>query len=340
MSQRLNPLKTPSRETRKPPLSTSVVCSFYNEEDNILEMVSRLRDVFAGLATEGIVSSYEILFIDDNSTDRSNEILRTLIAAARFEGEIKLLKMSRNFGVSACVQAGLSASSGDIVIYMDCDLQDPPEVIPRLVEGYLADPLVEVVHTVRKSRIGESRIKLAITAIGYRLLRSVSTVDLELEAGDFKLLSRRVVDELGRLQEINPYMRGLVAWVGFKQTTVYYERQARFGGQTKFPVLSPGVIRNFFTSALIGFSDIPLIASSIAGLAISFFAFVGGMGFLAAIFFGIPIRDTLWLAVGISFLSGIHLLALGMLGLYIAAIHKESRRRPLYIVEYREGFSV
>ncbi len=225
--------------------------------------------MFDGLVARGEVGGYELIFVNDASTDRSEAILR---AEARRRGDIRLINMSRNFGVSPCVLAGMQHASGDAVIYMDADLQDPPELIPELIRKWKDDPEVDVVHTVRHVRLGESRIKRLLTRIGYATLRTVSSIDLPHEAGDFKLLSRRAVDQVVQYREKRPFMRGLVCSIGFKQERVYYDRQPRASGETKFPVLGWKVIRNFLDSAVISFSDVPLKLAGGLGL---LFTFVG-----------------------------------------------------------------
>jgi dolichol-phosphate mannosyltransferase len=248
--------------------------------------------------------------------------------------------MSRNFGVSACVFAGFEHSKGDVVIYMDSDLQDPPEVIPQMICAMMTRPGTEVVHTVRTRREGESFIKLLITRIGYHILKKSSSIDLPIEAGDFKLLSRRVVQELLRFKEVNPYIRGLVSWVGFSQVRIPYNREKRFSGNTKFPLFSLKVISNFFSSALIAFSDIPLTILSITGLFISGIAFIIE-SYLIGQFLVSGIAKTEILAItAFSFLAGIQLIGIGVLGLYIGPILKESRNRPRYIITSAHGVTI
>jgi dolichol-phosphate mannosyltransferase len=246
--------------------------------------------------------------------------------------------MSRNFGVSPCVMAGLLHARGDAVIYMDADLQDPPEVIPDLVHKWKSDPQVEVVHTVRHARLGESRIKRFITRIGYLTLRWVSSIDLPYEAGDFKLLSRRAVDQVVQFREKKPFMRGLVSSLGFKQEIVYYERQPRAFGSTKFPVLGIKVIRNFLDSALISFSEAPLKAATVLGV------LFGGAGLCAMVALVAAWLQTGsapgWLAAMASVLvvGGAQLACLGFLGSYVGAIYLETKGRPNFIIKEIIGF--
>jgi len=315
------------------PPTLSVVFSFYNETDVIPELVDRLRKVFGLLMGEGRLSSYELIFVNDASTDNSRELLEQL---GREKGDIRLLNMSRNFGVSPCVLAGMERATGDAVVYMDADLQDPPETISAMLAAYHEGH--DVVHTVRRSRTGETKIKLLITRLGYSILRYVSTVPIQINAGDFKLLSRRALLHLIQLKEKRPFMRGLVSWIGFKQTTIYYHREARFAGRTKFLIISPKVITNFFSSALIAFSDLPLQFSSWCGALISVSSVFYSFWLIVELLRGQPIPVWSWPIAIFAFLSGVQLFSIGLLGLYIASIHVESKRRPNYIVESSYGF--
>lgn len=313
----------------------SVILSFYNEEDVLPELIRRLRAVLRQECQQGSLSAYELIFVNDASTDRSLEIL---YAAAQGEQDLKILNMSRNFGVSPCVLAGMEYSSGEIVVYMDADLQDPPEVIPELIRAW-REQRVDVVHTVRQSRDGESRLKLWLTDVGYYVLKTVSTIQLQIEAGDFKLLSRRAAEHVIQLREKKPFMRGLVCWIGFPQTTVRYHRDARFSGDTKFPVFSRKVIRNFLDSALISFSDVPLQFSLFAGFLVSLGAFLYLIYFFIQIFRGIALPAWSPVMVAVLLLGGAQLLTIGVLGLYINSIYLEAKRRPNYILESTFGFA-
>src|SRR3990167_9583436 len=250
--------------------SLSIVFSFYNEQEVLGELIKRMRQVFENLQKENLLSRYELIFVNDASTDNS---LPILLDEAKGHEDIRVISMSRQFGVSPCVMAGLAYSSGDAAVYMDADLQDPPELIPRLLE-VMRRKNADVVHTVRESRQGESRLKLFITRIGYLTLNKFSDIHLPIEAGDFKLLSRRVVNHLLQLKEPRAFMRGLVCWVGFKQEFVPYTREPRQKGKTKFHILSPAVIDNFFNSALISFSAAPLRLAAYFGLLAIAFDFV------------------------------------------------------------------
>jgi dolichol-phosphate mannosyltransferase len=331
------PLENGSQPAMKafPAPSLSVVYSFANEEDVLPASIDRTRRVLREQEALGHISRYELIFVNDASTDRSLDIL---LAAAEGNQDIRIINMSRNFGVSPCVLAGFDYSSGDLVVYLDVDLQDPPEVIPELLSVWRERGQPDVIHTVRRVRDGETRIKKMITWVGYRILKHVSSVQLRIEAGDFKMLSRRVVRELCQLREKKPYMRGLVAWVGFKQTEIYYDRQPRGAGSTKFPVLGSKVIRNFFDSALISFSDIPLQLATLMGMLISVIAFLLLIQTLVEKFRGNNIPGWSALMVTGLFMGGMQMLFLGVIGLYINAIFLESKGRPNYIIDNTFGF--
>lgn len=309
----------------------SVVLSFFNEEENIPELVKRLRAVLTSICGD----RFELIFVNDASTDRSVELLKELAAGRR---DIKVVNMSRNFGVSVCVMAGLKYAKGNAVIYMDADLQDPPELIPALVAKWQEGDGVDVVHTTRRSRAGESGVKLGVTKLGYKILHAVSDIELRPNTGDFKLLSRRVVNELVRLNEHKPFVRGLVTWVGFTQAYVEYDRESRFAGKTKFPVLGWKVISNFLDSALISFSDVPLKVALVLGFVVSIGAFLWLIGVFAMKFLGYTIGGWAAIMATMLVLGGVQLLTIGVLGLYINAIYRESRNRPNYIVKDTIGF--
>lgn len=316
---------------KKPTIS--VVLSFFNEESVLSELVHRLRTALRA-QLKAVISGYELIFVNDASIDRSKEILMDLSGNIH---DIKILNMSRNFGVSECVMAGLKFSSGDAVIYMDADLQDPPEIIPEMIKEWLSTG-ADVVHTKRKTREGESKIKLWLTKLGYIILNKTSNITIELEVGDFKLLSRRVVNELLKLNEKKPFMRGLVNWVGFKQETIYYHREKRFAGETNAPILGWRVISNFLDSALISFSDIPLKISLIIGFLVSVGAFFYIIVVIIQKIMGWYVPGWPAIMATMLILGGVQLMTLGILGLYINNIYLESKKRPNYIVENTFGF--
>lgn len=316
-----------SKELKK----ISVILSFYNEENVLPELLTRMRAVFSELISNKTISGYELVFVNDNSKDQSEKILRSELS----HGDIVLVNMSRNFGVSECVLAGMSHATGDAMIYMDADLQDPPEVIPRMIKAWQDDPEVEVVYTTRTRRDGEHPIKMFITKLGYRFINMISDIDLPKDSGDFKLLSRRVVNHLLDLKEDKPYLRGLITWLGYKQVQVFYDREARFDGRqnSKMPVLSRKVFYYWLDRALISFSDAPLkailflgfILSSISMLYIFVVLFQKIMGWYVP---GFPA-----LMSAILLLGGIQMMMLGFVGLYVGAIFRETKMRPRYLVK-------
>ena len=309
----------------------SVILSFYNESGVIPELLARLRAVFAQAKAAGLADSHELVFVNDNSTDASEALLRQEVAA----GDVVLVNMSRNFGVSECVMAGMAQATGDAVVYLDADLQDPPEVILELLKVWQTEPEVEVVYTTRTRREGEHWLKMLVTKWGYRFINRISEIELPVDSGDFKLLSRRVVDHLSRMREDKPYIRGLVSWIGFKQRQVFYERAERFDGreQTKMPVLSKKVIYYWLDRALISFSDAPLKLILFLGLALSMVS----LSYLVVVFlqklFGLSVPGWAALMSAVLLMGGVQMIMLGFIGLYVGAIFRECKRRPQYLVK-------
>ena len=214
----------------------SIVLSFRNEEENIKELVERIVKSLANLSNW----KYEIIFVNDDSTDDSKNILLSL----QKKFPIKVINMSRNFGIDPCVLAGFKNSKGDAIIYLHSDLQDPPEIIPDLINKY--EEGFDVVHTVRTKRHGESKFRMFVTKIAYKIIHSLSDLNLPIQAGDYKLISRRALDKILLQKEFRPYVRGLSVWVGYKQAFHHYEREARGGGESKMPLLSAGPVGDFY----------------------------------------------------------------------------------------------
>lgn len=309
----------------------SIVLSFRNEEEVLPELIRRLRETLKALPIE-----YEVIFVNDGSTDNS---LSVLIQEGSHDNRIRIINMSRRFGVSECVLAGMRYARGDGVIYMDADLQDPPEVIPELIQKWLSG--ADVVYTVRVSREGESALKMLLTKAAYQIIGFAAEIDLKVETGDFKLVSRRVVNELLKLKEKSPYLRGLVEWVGFKQVPVFYHRQRRAGGRTHFPLW-----RNFFRDlvtlhgpvgtfirGLTGFSVVPLAVFLVVGLVLCVGAFVAVFGVVVMKYTGARLPEAAVILAVTFLLSGIQLLGIGTLGLYLGRIYDQVKGRPDYIVE-------
>jgi dolichol-phosphate mannosyltransferase len=297
----------------QPSRLVSVVFSFRNEAANIPALVERLATMFAGEPVD-----YELLFVNDDSTDESLDMLLNERAS---NPRVKILNMSRRFGVAEGVLAGMAASRGDAVVYMDSDLQDPPEIIPVMLTRWRQG--ADVVHTVRTRRRGESPLKMWATRLAYRVIQAGSAIDLPVDAGDFKLLSRPVVDHLLQVRESDPYLRGLVVWLGFTQVFVPYERDARHAGRTHFPFFSKNPWKTFAVG-MTSFSFLPVYACfalAAAGLVASAFALVVVGPFFAAL----------------TFFWATTLAAIGGLGIFLIRIYKDVRGRPAYIVKSTIG---
>jgi glycosyltransferase involved in cell wall biosynthesis len=305
----------------------SVVLSFFNEYEVLDELITRLKKVIG----DQLGYEYELIFVNDRSTDRSVELL---LDAREKDPNIKIVTMSRNFGVSECVLAGMELATGDAIVIMDTDLQDPPEVIPDLVKEW--NKGADVVYTVRTSRDGESRIKMWITQLGYRLIRSISSIDLPMQSGDFKLMSRRVVKHVIAMKEHEPYLRGLVRFVGFNQVPVYYDRDARLAGETHFRIYGPKTIKNYI-SGVTSFSDVPLYLIFALGITVCMGAFSYLLIIVAMRLMGWNLPGWSAIMATVLFLGATQSLAIGILGLYVAKIHIEVKRRPNFIIDKVEG---
>jgi len=304
----------------------SVVLSFRNEAANIPALIARLAAMFAG---EGV--DYELIFVNDASTDDS---LKVLLGARERNPRVKVLNLSRRFGVAEGVLAGLAAAGGDAVIYMDADLQDPPEVVSALLARWRAG--ADVVHTVRTWRHGENALKMWATRLAYRIVRYGSAIDLPVDAGDFKLLSRNAVQHLLQLRESDPYLRGLVVWLGFNQAFVPYERDARHAGRTHFPFFSRNPWKTF-TLGMTSFSFLPIYTCLVL-------AAIGTLGGAAALAVAAVMAANGSTAAGTTALFGLMTLfwgttvgAVGAVGLYVIRIYKDVRGRPPYIVQSAIG---
>ena len=303
----------------------SLVLPIYNEEAIIPELDRRLRAFLAGVGSE-VSDSWEVIFVNDGSKDRSLALLKDLAAA---EPRYKVLSLSRNFGHQMAITAGLDRANGDAVVVMDADLQDPPEVVGQMIarwrEGF------DVVFGVRSRRHGETAFKRLSASVYYRLLRAMlGGASIPVDAGDFRLMSRTVVLTLRALREQHRFVRGLVSWVGFRQTAVPYERPARFAGETKWPLRK---MLHFAVDGITSFSTVPLRMATWLGLLAGLVA-MGGVGWaLYSKIFGGVVRGwtTIMILVGLG--SSAQLLMTGILGEYVGRIYEEVKRRPLYVVE-------
>lgn len=305
-------------DAKRPTLS--LILPVFNEEEMIPELEKRLKAFVDEL---GVPT--EVLFVNDGSKDRSLELLKALVERdARF----KVLSFSRNFGHQVAITAGVDRAIGEAVVVMDADLQDPPEVVKDMFakwrEGF------DVVYGVRKKREGETLFKRFTAAAFYRLLRAMIGLEIPLDTGDFRLMSRKVVLALRALRETHRFVRGMVSWVGFKQTAVYYERPARFAGETKYPLRK--MIR-FALDGITSFSTMPLRIATWLGV---FAGFVGIGASIWAVYeklFGSgTIQGWTTIMIAVSLGSAAQLLMTGILGEYVGRVYEEVKRRPLYLV--------
>lgn len=299
-----------------------------NEEDVIPELVRRLETVLSSLPLE-----YELIFVDDDSTDRSLEILRQ---HAIRNPRVKVLTMSRRFGVFECTLAGIDYATGDAVVFMDADLQDPPEVIPELVAKWREG--ADMVYTVRTRRLGEHPLRMWLTRAAYKVIGAISEIDLPVEAGDFRLLSRRLVNEVVRLKETYPYLKGLVTWVGFNHAAVPYVRAPRAAGATHNPLFrSTSHIRTFL-SGITSFSMVPLYAIFVVGFFASVAAAIGWVAvWIAEVRGGADAGAADWILFA-TFLWATLLMAVGIVAIYLSRVYRDVRGRPRYIVKETIGF--
>ena len=300
----------------------SFVFSFKNEENNLEELIKRVDTSVKKLKNY----NYELIFVNDDSDDNSAQILENLQKTF----PITLINMSRTFGVGPCVLAGFNHAKGDCVVYMDSDLQDPPELLDKLISKY--ENGADVVHTVRTERLGETKIKLLLTKIAYKLINFLSDINLPSEAGDFKLISKKALSKILDQKESRPYIRGLSVWVGFKQAYVEYVRKPRHKGKTKFPLFSAGPISQFI-NGVTAYSLKPLYFGIILGMISIVFSILLIFYAFYMKFTNLAVPGTAGIIITISFFSGIILLTIGITGLYIARIFEEVRGRDAYVIK-------
>ena len=307
----------------------SIVAPVYCEELVIQEFFERTSQVLSSLPNH---YRHEIIFVNDGSTDES---LRKLVSLAKDQKNIKIIDLSRNFGHQIAITAGIDYAEGDAVVLIDSDLQDPPEVIPAMLEKWESG--YHVVYGVRSKREGERFLKKISAKIYYRFLDRISNMELPKDTGDFRLIDRKVVDALKNIPEQNRYLRGLVPWIGFRQCGVEYERDKRHAGETKYTLHK--MMRLAF-DGVTGFSDEPLYLSLRAGILVSL------SSFLLILFYVIKkiclpastIQGWTSTIILILFIGGIQLTSFGIIGLYIGRIYREVKRRPLYLVSEVYGF--
>jgi len=303
----------------KPTLS--VVAPVFNEEATLDELHRRLSATLTALG-----GTHEIVLVDDGSTDGSWGLLLEL--AAR-DPQLRLLRLSRNFGHQAALSAGLDAARGDAVVLMDADLQDPPEVIPSLVAKWRDG--FDVVYAIRSDREGETRLRLASISLFYLFLRRISPTDIPRNVGDFRLLSRRAADAISAMPERARFLRGMTSWIGFRQTGVPYTREARFAGTSKHP---PRKLIRLAYDGVTSFSTVPIELVTALGLALVLFC-IGVLGWTVYVRFFTSHHPQGWTSViaVVLLLGGVQLLSLGVIGQYVARIFDETKQRPVYLVD-------
>jgi dolichol-phosphate mannosyltransferase len=299
----------------------SIVVPVFNEIDVIdacYEHLSRVMQALDGY-------DYELVFVDDGSRDRTHA---RLLEYHESDPRLRIVKFSRNFGHQVAVTAGVDQAGGDAIVIIDADLQDPPEVIPGMVrkweEGY------DVVYGVRKRRAGESRLKLLTAAAFYRLLRTFTNIEIPVDVGDFRLISARAAEQLRKLREKDRFVRGLVSWVGYRQTGIPYERDSRLAGETKYPFSK---MLKFAIDGITSFSVLPLKLASWLGYMASFLAFVYLVSVFVQRVMGHTVEGWATIMVAMLFLGGVQLICLGIIGEYIGRIFNETKARPLYVIE-------
>lgn len=302
-------------------MDISVVVPVYNEEANIFPFLNRTIPVVSK------IGKYEILFVLDPCKDQTEKRIQEFRV---LDSNVKYLQLSRRFGQPAATYAGLRYAKGKSIVVIDVDLQDPPELIlelyQKLKEGF------EVVYATRRTRAGETLLKKIVASLGYRLINSLSEVEIPVNTGDYRIMSRKVVEELLKLNEKNAFLRGLVAYVGFSQSSVLYDRDARLEGKSKY--------NRFFGSlkiglnGLVGFSAKPLTYMSTLGACIALFSFLFGTTYFVQKLLGFNLSPGFpTIVILISFLAGVQILSVGLLGEYISRIYDEVKSRPLFIVD-------
>lgn len=309
-------------------INISLVVPVYKEEANIRPFLARAEAVFGRIG-----KTHEIIFTLDPSPDRTEEIILEEIDR---NPNIKLMVFSRRFGQPAATMAGIMTCIGETCVVIDVDLQDQPELIEqmfaKLNEGY------EVVYAKRRSRKGETLIKRVISNVGYSLINRFSDVHIPRNTGDFRIMTRRVIEELRRLNESHGFLRGMVAYVGFKQTFIEYDRDSRYAGKGKYSRLTGSF--KIGLNGLIGFSSRPLFAMSICGFILAGLSFLLGAWYILQKFIGVSLTPGLSTTVlVVTFFAGVQLFGLGVIGEYIGRIYDEVKRRPMYIVDRQVNFS-
>ena len=303
------------------PKKITIVVPFLNEKENLPVLLERVAGVFAARQED-----WELLLVDDGSTDGSAE---WAVEQAKTNRHVRVLRLSRNFGHQLAITAGLDRSDGDAVVVMDADLQDPPETIGPMIDKWLEGH--EVVYAIRRSRAGETWLKKFLAAGFYRVFRRLAKVNIPMDAGDFRLVDRCVVDVLRDMRELHRFMRGLTCWVGYRQGAVEYDRAPRHAGETKYPVLKSARLA---FDAITSFSASPLRWIAVLGVGICIVAALWVLYVMVQAVVNPGSMQKGWastIAVMV-FLGGVQLVSIGLLGQYVSRIFEEGKRRPLYLV--------
>ncbi len=306
----------------------TLIVPVYCEEEVIEECYKRIKSVMDSLTNYG----YELIFINDGSTDNTLNILKNIVAQDK---RVKIINFSRNFGHQIAITAGLDKAESDAAIIIDADLQDPPELIPEMIkkweEGY------KIVYARRVTRKGERKFKLWSASIFYWVLKKLTDIKIPLNTGDFRLIDKRVVRELRKIKEKNRFVRGLSSWVGFQQVGIEYEREKRFAGKTKYPLKK---MISFALDGILSFSQKPLkialnigFISILLGIVMIIYVFIGKIFFPA-----ITMPGWASILIAVVFFGGVQLFTIGIIGEYIGRIYDETKNRPLYIIEDEVNF--
>lgn len=308
--------------------SISIVVPCYNEEEVIGETFKRLQQFCSELQSLEV----ELIFVDDGSQDRTRALLKDF---AGLDPRVRVVGFARNFGHQVAVTAGIDAATGDAVVLIDADLQDPPEVIHEMIakwrEGF------DVVYGTRTERVGESAFKLATARSFYRLLNRLSDVQIPLDTGDFRLMSRAVVDTLRAMPERDRFVRGMVSWVGFRQIALPYRRAERFAGVSKYPLRK---MIKFATDGILSFSSKPLQLAVGMGLTSASIAMLGiAYALYMRMFTSVWVEGWTAMMIAVLFIGGVQLICIGILGEYVGRIYNEIKQRPLYVVQEYIGFT-
>ncbi|MFW6068136.1 MAG: glycosyltransferase family 2 protein [Chloroflexota bacterium] len=323
----LSKQEAPSATGEKTPV-VSILAPVFNEEPVLPELYRRVQTVM-----DDTPYSWELLLVNDGSRDHSAEVIKTLHEQDK---RVKGINFSRNFGFQVAVTAGLDYARGQAVILADADLQDPPEVFPRMIEKWQEG--YDVVYGVRSSREGESWFKVLTAKLFYRLIYRITEVEIPLDTGDFRLMDRRVVNAVRRMPERNRFLRGMVPWIGFRQTGIPYERRARYAGESKFS--SVRQMLPFAIDAITSFSYLPLQLATYMGFGLAAASLIAIVVVIALRLFGpsSPLLGQATTLVVVLFLGGVQLISLGIIGEYLGRIYDEVKGRPLYVIDEVWGY--